>query len=115
MLAALPTLVAILRQRCPRCRDGRVFNERGRMHPACPVCQLKFEREQGYFLGAMYISYGLACAVLISATLIAHVLLPEADLMWISLAVSILFVPLAPTVFRYSRVLWLHFDVWSWP
>ena len=23
------------------------------------MCQLNFEREQGYFLGAMYISYGL--------------------------------------------------------
>jgi hypothetical protein len=30
------------------------------MHEYCPVCGLKFEREEGYFLGAMYISYGLA-------------------------------------------------------
>lgn len=27
------------------------------MFDNCPVCGLKFEREQGYFLGAMYVSY----------------------------------------------------------
>jgi hypothetical protein len=26
-----------------------------RMHERCPACGLKFEREDGYFLGAMYI------------------------------------------------------------
>ena len=30
------------------------------MRERCPVCSLKFEREEGYFLGAMYISYSLA-------------------------------------------------------
>ena len=30
------------------------------MTPRCSVCGLKFQREEGYFLGAMYISFGLA-------------------------------------------------------
>ena len=34
------------------------------MHERCPVCDLRFEREQGYFLGAMYVSYALGLAVL---------------------------------------------------
>ena len=29
------------------------------MHERCRACGLKFEREDGYFLGAMYIGYGL--------------------------------------------------------
>ena len=33
------------------------------MHPLCPSCQLKYEREQGYFVGAMYFSYGMALAL----------------------------------------------------
>ena len=32
------------------------------MHDCCPACGLHFNREAGYFLGAMYISYGLALA-----------------------------------------------------
>ena len=29
------------------------------MNPSCDVCGLHFERESGYFVGAMYVSYGL--------------------------------------------------------
>ena len=30
----------------------------------CSVCGLKFQREEGYFLGAMYISFGLALVII---------------------------------------------------
>jgi len=30
------------------------------MHERCPACGLRFEREPGYFTGAMYLSYGVA-------------------------------------------------------
>jgi hypothetical protein len=38
---------------CPRCRQGAIF--KGRLphlaiHERCPVCGLKYEREQGYFM-----------------------------------------------------------------
>ena len=63
------TVVDMLRQRCPRCRAGSIFRYsifRGfpRMCERCAVCDLKFQREEGYFLGAMYISFGLALVVI---------------------------------------------------
>jgi uncharacterized protein (DUF983 family) len=63
--ARVSTASALLHQMCPRCRAARIFRSSiftgfPRMHEYCPVCGLKFEREEGYFLGAMYISYGLA-------------------------------------------------------
>jgi uncharacterized protein (DUF983 family) len=47
---------------------GRIFRYsifRGfpRMHDRCPVCDLKFEREPGYFLGARYVSFGLGIVI----------------------------------------------------
>ena len=58
---------AILRELCPRCHKGKIF--RGplwrtylAMYERCPECALKYEREQGYFLGAMYFSYLLSIA-----------------------------------------------------
>ncbi len=68
--AAKPsTLRSILQQRCPRCRMGRIFRYsifRGfpKMQERCAICDLKFEREPGYFLGAMYISYGLGVLIM---------------------------------------------------
>ena len=41
--------------RCPRCGARTLFRTWFAMHERCAVCGLRFEREQGYFLGAMYI------------------------------------------------------------
>ena len=30
------------------------------MYERCPVCGLTYKREEGYFIGAMYVSYGMA-------------------------------------------------------
>ena len=51
---------AILKLRCPKCCQGKVFARWLTMHEACPHCGASFRREPGYFLGAMYFSYALA-------------------------------------------------------
>ena len=51
-------LAALLTQRCPRCLQGAVCAGLFRMHARCRVCGLVFAREQGYFTGAMSLSYG---------------------------------------------------------
>ena len=48
-------LVALLAQRCPVCRRGAIFSGWLELHPTCPACGLRFERESGYFLVAVLI------------------------------------------------------------
>src|SRR5260370_2004320 len=68
--AAKPsTLRSILQQRCPRCRIGGIFHYsifRGfpKMCERCSICDLRFEREPGYFLGAMYFSFAMGVLVM---------------------------------------------------
>lgn len=108
------TLGSILLQRCPRCRAGRIFQYslfRGfpKMNDRCPVCGLQFEREEGYFLGAMYISYGLALVVIAGIAL----LLWASFGWWINRATIwaiVIFIPIAPTLTLFSRVLWIYLD-----
>jgi len=79
------------------------------MNERCAACGLKFEREQGYFLGAMAISYALAVALV--AALAA--LLWAATSWSLERAVLVAFVPLAllaPSLTKFSRVLWIYFD-----
>jgi uncharacterized protein (DUF983 family) len=110
----LSTMADILRQRCPRCRLGNIFRYsifRGfpKMQERCPVCDLKFEREPGYFLGAMYVSYGLGIVIV---TIIAAVLWSitgwwiTKDTIW----ALVLFLPFAPTITLFARVLWIYLD-----
>lgn len=104
----------ILRQRCPSCRTGNIFRYsifRGfpRMHERCPVCDLKFEREPGYFLGAMYVSYALGLVII---ALIAALLWAVTG-WWITkdtIWAVVLFLPLAPTITFFARVLWIYLD-----
>src|SRR5712671_2207503 len=98
--ANVSALAGILQQRCPRCRSGNIFRKSlflfPKMHERCPTCDLKFEREPGYFLGAMYVSYALGLVII---TLIAALLWfltgwwITKDAIW----AVVLFLPLAPT------------------
>jgi hypothetical protein len=80
------------------------------MNDPCPICDLLFQREEGYFLGAMYASYVLA------GILMAIIYFPLAALLrnWngvpVSLIAVLIFLPLTPIVFRYSRTLWIYFE-----
>jgi uncharacterized protein (DUF983 family) len=108
------TLGSIVRQRCPRSRMGSIFRYsifRGfpKMHERCPVCDLRFDREPGYFLGAMYVSYGLGIAfVAIIAGLLWYVTgwWITKDTIW----AVVIFLPLAPTITLFARVLWIYLD-----
>ncbi len=85
------------------------------MNERCPACDLLFYREPGYFLGSLYISYTLAVAVMLVGLGLGHLLLPTWDLGTVVLLVGVCFLPLAPMVTRYARVIWIYFDRWAWP
>jgi uncharacterized protein (DUF983 family) len=95
--------------RCPRCVDGRIFSGLFSMHTRCAVCGLVFEREPGYFIGAIYINYAVTTVLAITGYLIL-------DSYWaLSLTAQIVlwcgFVVVFPLwFFRYSRSLWLAVD-----
>ncbi len=107
------TLTAILRGRCPRCRMAPIF--RGSrlwltpMHERCPVCDLKFEREPGYFLGAMYISYAMAVPLL-AGLLALFWWLTSWSWSYILLASGLALLPVAPALALFARVLWIYLD-----
>lgn len=103
-------LRTILQERCPECGEGKIFQGAFQMNERCPVCDFKFERGPGYFTGAMYFSYALGIPIIAAGTILGKLLFPAYALHWILLAVWVAFLPLVPVVFRYSRVLFIHFD-----
>lgn len=109
----MSAITGIVCQLCPRCRAGKIFRKSlflfPKMYERCPACDLKFEREPGYFLGAMYIGYGLA---------IVTIAILAVGLWWflqwrIDKAViwaTLLFLPTAPFLTLLARVLWIYLD-----
>src|SRR5689334_5106981 len=103
-------LPAIVGQRCPRCLRGPVFPGRGLgMYYACPSCHVVYGRENGYFTGAMIVSYVLA-APLVGAIALLVWLASGWRAEMVILVSGLLFLPFVPPLFRYSRVIWMHFD-----
>jgi uncharacterized protein (DUF983 family) len=100
-----------IRLRCPRCGATPLFRGWFRMAESCALCGLRFERAQGYFVGAIYINYAVTTLIAVGGFF----------LLWGQFGLSTraqLFV-LVPIVvvfplwfFRYSRSFWLALE-WS--
>ena len=100
------------RARCPRCGKGNVFVNKVMSFKKfsdtldeCPKCQLKYEPETGFFVGAMYWTY----AVLVGLTVVLSVVLYQIDLFEEAVyIIPLIIVFLLTWVFRYGRLLMLY-------
>src|SRR2546427_2942302 len=72
-------LHAIIRQRCPVCFQGAMFRGRFEMSATCPVCGHRFEREPGFFQGAMYVSYGIGIVYIGVLAILANAFLVRSE------------------------------------
>ena len=100
-----------LRLRCPLCGRGRLFRNWFSMYEHCGHCGLKFHRGPGYFLGSIYINYGLTAALVTAGYLtmfLTDTLSPTVRVVVLG-AFCVLF-PL--WFFRYARSLWLAMDLY---
>ena len=79
------------------------------MHELCPVCGLRFQREQGYFLGAMYVSYALSvpCVVLLMFG-IWRLTGWKVDRLMVAGVLA--FLPFVLPITRFARVVWIWVD-----
>jgi uncharacterized protein (DUF983 family) len=94
--------------RCPVCGQGRPFSSWLGLRERCGVCAYRYERESGYWLGAMTLNYGLVgglCLVLLVALPLWTWPAWAQVAFWV-LAASAAVVALFP----YSRLLWIVFD-----
>ena len=103
-----------LRLRCPRCAGSRLFEGWFEMRAVCTTCHLRFEREPGYFVGAIYINYGVTVVLALTGFQVLDLLveptLTQQLVLWIA------FAAVFPLFFyRYSKSLWLSMDCWVNP
>ncbi|HMS17792.1 MAG TPA: DUF983 domain-containing protein [Planctomycetota bacterium] len=89
-----------------------MFESLFRMRESCPECSFRFTRETGYWLGAMYINYGVAVGV----TILLHLVMTDGFQIPTRIQMAIL-IPLAVVLvllfFGTSRALFLAMDL-SW-
>lgn len=108
-------LLAVAQSKCPRCREGNMFDGRvyglkkQKMNEICPCCGFKFEIEPGYFYAAMYVSYAFSVAQVVTLALItAYFTHSESPWLYIGVLFGAILL-FAPFNLRYSRLVLLHF------
>lgn len=104
---------AALHGKCPKCRTGNMFSTgplslfNQRMNKTCPHCGFQFEVEPGYFYVAMFVSYAINVAILVTCG-VATSILTGSENPWLYLAATLLpALLLSPFTYRYSRVVLL--------
>jgi len=98
-------------RRCPRCGTGSLFRRWFEIVPDCPGCGLHFEREAGYWIGAMAVNIIVTTGILAVGFATALALtIPDVPVV----PLLVIFVPLALALpialYPHSKTIWLAID-----
>ena len=114
-----PTPSQMLRRgatlRCPACGARGLFRGWFRMVERCPGCGYRFEREEGFFLGAYVMNLAIAQGLVMLLAVIPTIVLlnrdPDASLAPVIVA-GLIGAVLAPMVFYpFSKTLWVAIEL----
>jgi uncharacterized protein (DUF983 family) len=98
-----------LRLRCPSCGSDKLFFGLLRVKDRCGACGFNCRPEGGYYLGAIYINYGVTAIVSLGAgfgVARAYGLMPGV------VVGSIVAIAVGLAFFQLSRSLWLGIGFW---
>lgn len=100
-----------LTRRCARCGSGHLFHRWFSMVDDCPGCGLHFEREQGYWVGALAMNI-VVVGGLVGVLLVATLALTIPDVPVVEIIALVLPVAaLGPVVFHpFSKTTWVAVD-----
>lgn len=108
-------IYSVVSNKCPQCHQTNVFETNNafnfkrfdKMNESCSHCGVKYEKEPGYFQGAMYVSYGLTAGwFMITWALDTFLFQLEIWQYLTFFAASV--VILMPIWFRISRLIWIN-------
>lgn len=105
----------VLKGKCPNCKNGDIFQTKGNiflfrmplMNEKCKNCGFKFEKETGFFFGAMFVSYAIAVAEMITSLVLFWMFLDLSPLK-VFFIISVIAVVSSSFNFRMSRTIWIY-------
>ncbi len=112
----ITTLSHILKNECPNCHKGKIFKDNSiffqfslpKMNSSCNSCGFNFQKEPGFFFGAMYVNYGLTCAESIATYCISQLFFEKTFDLRIIPIIALVIILLTPLNLRLARLVWIY-------
>ena len=116
------SLYSIFKFKCPRCNKGDFFESNnpynlkkaGDIKESCSHCNLKYTPELGFYIGVMYVSYGLGIALFVLVWVATMVLHPNYTSMQLIGLLFLSMVLSGPYLYALSKTIWAnmfyHYD-----
>jgi uncharacterized protein (DUF983 family) len=101
-------------RRCPRCGGGHLFAGWFTIKDRCPTCGLRFVREEGDFLGAYVINYGVVSAVVAVVLFLVIALEANGEQRWLVplIATGGVVAVAAPIIgYPFSKTIWAAIEL----
>ena len=97
-----------LRLRCPYCGKGRLFSHGFTMNDHCSNCGWMFEREEGYWTGAIAVNLVVA-EFLAAAAAIPLAIIQASPLLVMGIGIPLM-IALPILFYRHSKSFWMALD-----
>jgi uncharacterized protein (DUF983 family) len=106
-------LARALRRRCPACGIGKPFAGWFRMTARCPHCRHHYEREAGYWVGALIMNTAVTEAIF-GVVFIGVAVVSWPNVPWVPLLIVGAVINVAVPVFFYplSKTTWVAVDIY---
>jgi hypothetical protein len=108
-------LYSILGFKCPYCHEGDFFishpydlKRTGDIHDTCPKCNGRFNIEPGFYYGAMYVSYAIGVAAMVTVWVATAVLFPEMSPTALVISILTTLILGSPLFYALSKIIWAN-------
>lgn len=109
-------MYSITHFKCPHCHEGEFFKSRNpydlknmsATHDYCPKCKRKLYLEPGFYYGAMYVSYALSVAHVITFWVASLVLGIDLGFWNFIIFVGTFLIALTPLYYALSKIIWAN-------
>lgn len=108
-------LYSILGFKCPYCHEGDFFishpydlKRTGDIHDTCPKCNGRFNIEPGFYYGAMYVSYAIGVAAMVTVWVATAVLFPGMTPTALVISILATLILGSPLFYALSKIIWAN-------
>lgn len=115
MISKGKRIYSIIKMKCPQCHEGDFFKSKpydiknaGKIYESCSKCGLKYEKEPGFYYGAMYVSYGLQVIVFIFFYTLFSLFFPNFSIGWQIVIIILASLIVSPYVYALSKIIWIN-------